>query len=110
MENKKTVEYYYSSILLLFATILYFIVLFIGNYAKDLESIKAILGIIIVMGSLIPILLAPILMLIQFVQMLFSLYNKNWNASKHHLFSILITGILFIFHMKYTKIGMLTQQ
>ena len=110
MENKKTVEYYYNSILLLFATILYFITLFLGNYTKDVENINAILGIIVVMGSLIPILLAPILMLIQFVQMLFSLYNKKWSASRHHLFSILITGILFTFHMKYTNIGMLTQQ
>ena len=110
MENKKIVEYYYNSILLLFATILYFIILFIGNYAKDLESIDAILGIIIVIGSLIPIFIAPILMLIQFVQMLFSLYTKNWSASKHHFFSILITFIIFIFHMKYTNIGVLAQQ
>ena len=74
MLNKKFIKYYTSSILLVFSTIIYFVIILIGSYYEDLKSISSVLGVIFVIGCLIPIFLSPILVLIQFIQLLYFLY------------------------------------
>ena len=110
MLNRKFIKYYTSSILLVFSTILYFVILFIGNYYEDLKSISSVFGVIFVFGCLIPIFLSPILVLIQFIQLLYFLYKRYWSISIHHFANMLITLIIYILHMKYTKIGLIAQQ
>ncbi len=110
MRKKEFIKYYWSSVIVLCSSILLIGGKFIGVYFKNAESFDSFFGIIVVYGAIVPIFLSPVYILIQFIQILYNFYKKNWIASKHYFASIVITLVVYILDMNYTYMGILYRQ